>query len=125
MGACHNFEMKRNWPGQVRPTAMPTLLPILKLLKQLKDCNTFYILHLELETRQSLKSAISQIFSKQIKNFHKITFVQNEKLVLCSEQTKLVGTPCISQRRMMMDGGYMFDKKVTFCLVNCVKDLHF
>ena len=61
MGACnHNFEMKRNWPGQVRPTIEDDdededdpivgcqqllvtpkipLLPILKLLKQLIDCS--------------------------------------------------------------------------------------
>ena len=58
----------------------------------------FYILHSELETRQSLKSAISQIFSKQIKIFHKITFVQDEKLILICQETKLVGTPCIKRK---------------------------
>ena len=43
---------------------------------------------------QSLKSAISLIFNKQLEIFHKISFAQEEKLVLCSEDTKLVGTPC-------------------------------
>ena len=31
----------------------------------------------------------------------------------------------ISQSRMTMELGYMGRKKVCFCLLNCVKDLHF
>ena len=43
---------------------------------------------------QSLKSAISLIFGKQLEIFHKISFVQEEKLALFSEGSKLIGTPC-------------------------------
>ena len=54
--------------------------------------HSIYVLHSELETSKSLKSTISQIFNKQIKNFHKMTFVQDEKLELFCKKTKLVGT---------------------------------